>query len=161
AFDPATGKQRWATQIGDDTPANGFVVAGGYVFTTGSTLLQNTTFVVALDAATGKSVWRYQTSPGLSAIAVGPVLTTGPIPPSTSTASVPVATPSPSLAQLKVYVANVTLVTALHAADGKRRWQIRVAPTKAVGLVTVNGIVAYACRDEVCPTGATSGVHGL
>src|SRR5262249_35993656 len=72
AFDPATGKQQWAAQIGAATPGDGgFMLAGGYLFTSAFTRIGGVIPVAAFDAATGRVVWRHQAG-AFGSIAVGP-----------------------------------------------------------------------------------------
>ena len=57
ALDPATGDTRWNFPIQEGSPAAGVLgTAGGVVFAS-----SKDGYLIALDAANGKPLWRYQT----------------------------------------------------------------------------------------------------
>ena len=57
ALDPATGDTRWNFPIQEGSPSAGVLgTAGGVVFAS-----SKDGYLIALDAANGKPLWRYQT----------------------------------------------------------------------------------------------------
>lgn len=72
ALDSATGARRWKIVVSDLTNINPpLLLAGGYIFTTGSPNDASHEFVVALNAQDGSELWRYQASTILRTLDVG------------------------------------------------------------------------------------------
>jgi alcohol dehydrogenase (cytochrome c) len=65
ALDAATGKVRWSTPVSPETHTSGAIVVEGKVISgrTCNTERKNC-YIAAHDAATGKEVWRFYTTPG-------------------------------------------------------------------------------------------------